>query len=67
MNAIGADYPTAAATRYAEDLEAETDLIAIAEAGNADGYMPVATEAKRAVPHQRIMDRVRASVAGGRS
>jgi Arc/MetJ-type ribon-helix-helix transcriptional regulator len=64
-----ADYLAEAVRRYAEDLEAEADLIAIAEAGIADAeagrYTLIETEADMEALHNRIMGRVRATLAAG--
>jgi Arc/MetJ-type ribon-helix-helix transcriptional regulator len=64
-----ADYLAKAVRRYAEDLEAETELIAIGKAGIAEieagQYTLIETEADMEALHNRIMGRVRATLAAG--
>jgi predicted transcriptional regulator len=67
LAASEADYLEAAVRSYAENLDAEDDIEAIARAGIADAeagrYTLVETQAGAEAVHQRIMTRVRASLA----
>ena len=62
-----ADYAAEAIRRYADAVEAESELIAIGEAGIAEieagRYTLIETEADMEALHNRIMGRVRATLA----
>jgi predicted transcriptional regulator len=67
--ASDADYAAEAIRRYADEVEAENELIAIGKAGIAEieagQYTLIETEADMEALHNRIMSRVRATLAAG--
>jgi Arc/MetJ-type ribon-helix-helix transcriptional regulator len=65
-----AEFLVEAARRYAEDLEAEDEIIAEAEAGMADAeagrYQTIATPEDAEAVHERTMTRLRKHLAADR-
>jgi Arc/MetJ-type ribon-helix-helix transcriptional regulator len=61
------DFMLEAARRYVEDLEAEDEIVAIAEEGNAafkrGDYVTISSSEDAEALHQRTMDRLRANLA----
>ena len=64
-----AEFLVEAARRFAEDLEAEAEVVAEAEAGIADAeagsFLTIATPEDAEVLHQRTMTRLRDRLAAG--
>lgn len=65
--ASDAEFLIEATRRYVEDLEAEEEIVAIAEEGNAalerGDYVAVSSPKDAEALHQRTMDRLRANLA----
>jgi Arc/MetJ-type ribon-helix-helix transcriptional regulator len=65
--ASDAEFLIEATRRYVEDLEAEGEIVAIAEDGNAalkrGDYVTIASPKDAEALHQRTMDRLRANLA----
>jgi Arc/MetJ-type ribon-helix-helix transcriptional regulator len=61
------DFMLEAARRYVEDLEAEDEIVAIAEEGNAalerGDYATISSPEDAEALHQRTMDRLRVNLA----
>lgn len=66
-----ASYVEEAIRRYAEELDAEDEIVAIAQAGIADieagRYVTIATLEDRRLLHERTMARLRAHLDSGKS